>query len=252
MTQRQVVAEKYGLFFIHQYGILSTRLRLIIIRNEKMGIFNYSKRRKIDDLIVIEALLYAQKPWRESNESAEQEIVSAVEVEEKDSTAPSIRYSLKPRDDGEPKYNTKDTSNQSQEEHSEILTAFPDLRNKVFGENSKSCRTLINEYIARDNLVPAEVYKKALIDRRLFSKVMASDDYAPSFDTLIALGIALQLTYDEECELLNSAGLSFAPTKRDKVIRYFFEKRYYNIFEINDCLYQLGYKILGERIKCRF
>ena len=219
-----------------------------------MGIFNFFKRRKIDDLIVIEALLYAQKPWRECNESVEQEKALAVVVEEKDSTAPDIRFSLKPRDDGEPKYNTKDTADHHREEEDccEILASFPDLLKKVNGEKKKSCRTLINEYIARDNLVPAEVYKKALIDRRLFSKIMASDDYVPSFDTLIALGIALKLTYDEECELLNSAGLSFAHTKRDKVIRYFFEKRYYNIFEINDCLYQLGYKILGERIKCRF
>lgn len=87
----------------------------------------------------------------------------------------------------------------------------------------------------------SDVYKKALIDRRLFSKIRCDKRYVPSKKTVLALCIALQLTEQEANQLLSSAGYSLSRASEfDLAIAFCLNKQQYNFNDINEMLYQLG------------
>lgn len=82
-----------------------------------------------------------------------------------------------------------------------------------------------------------EVYKRAHIDRKLFSKIRKRSCYIPSKRTIIALALALELSFDETCGLLKRAGFAFSRSILfDVIIEYFILQGQYDIFEINNVL----------------
>ena len=93
--------------------------------------------------------------------------------------------------------------------------------------------------IKERNMSEAEAYKKAYVDRRHFSKIKKDDYYAPNKKTVLAFAIALELTLDETKDLLQSAGYALSrSSKFDIIIVYFIENKNYNMFDINDVLYE--------------
>ena len=85
----------------------------------------------------------------------------------------------------------------------------------------------------------SEANKKAFVDRRHFAKIKKDEYYAPSKKTVLAFAIALELTLDETKDLLRSAGYALSrSSKFDIIVVYFLENRNYNMFDINEVLYE--------------
>lgn len=92
-----------------------------------------------------------------------------------------------------------------------------------------------------------EVYKRANVDRKLFSKIRTNKDYKPRKNTAVAFALALKLNVDETKDFIGRAGYAFSPSdKFDLIVQYFIDNEVYDMMTINLALFEHGQPQLGE------
>lgn len=115
-----------------------------------------------------------------------------------------------------------------------------DLMNQMEETFSQRLLRMIDER----GMTDSEVYAKAYIDRRHFSKIRKDINYVPNKKTVLAFTIALELSLDEAKDLLASAGFALSrSSKTDIIVVYFLQNKIYDMFEINDVLDAYGQPI---------
>lgn len=103
--------------------------------------------------------------------------------------------------------------------------------------------------IDQKNLKDSDVYKKANIDRKLFSKIRSNVNYKPSKNTVLALAIALELNLDETKMLLEKAGYALSKSILiDVIVGFFIINKQYDIIKINQTLFDYKLQLLGSNV----
>ena len=117
----------------------------------------------------------------------------------------------------------------------------------LVAQTTETFQQALFRMIDERGLKDSEVYKRANMDKKLFSKIRSNADYQPKKITAISLSLALRLNLDETRDFIGRAGFALTHTSKfDIIIEYFIENKNYNLFEINQVLFAFGEPLIGN------
>lgn len=111
----------------------------------------------------------------------------------------------------------------------------------------ESFTQMLLRLIDERGMTDPQVYHKANLDRKLFSKIRKNDHYSPNKRTVMALALALELSVTETEELLKTAGFSLSNSSRaDLIVRFSLENEIYDVIKVNELLFHYEEPLLGS------
>lgn len=117
---------------------------------------------------------------------------------------------------------------------------------KIVAQTGETFQQHLFHLIDEKGLTDAEVYKRAHMDRRLFSKIRQNENYVPRKKNVLSLALALHLNTDEATDFLQRAGMAISPgSKFDLIVAYCIQHKIYDINVVNALLDEFGEPILG-------
>jgi O-acetyl-ADP-ribose deacetylase (regulator of RNase III) len=128
----------------------------------------------------------------------------------------------------------------------ESIAAAPSSFDDIVGNLDEPFSATLLRLIDKSGKKDSEVYNRANIDRRLFSKIRSNAHYAPSKPTVLAFAVALELTLDQTVDLLERAGFALSHSRKfDVIVEYFISSGKYDVYEINEVLFSYDQALLG-------
>ena len=128
---------------------------------------------------------------------------------------------------------------------SAIPQSSDEWKNRLKNLDAGFSETLLR-LIDRTGKKDSEIYKKANVDRKLFSKIRNNMDYKPSKTTALAFAFALELDIDETRDFIARAGFALShSSKFDVIVEYFLVSKNYYIYELNEVLFAFDQPLLG-------
>ena len=122
---------------------------------------------------------------------------------------------------------------------------FEEVHESKLEERIKHLSDTFSQYlmflIENKNMKNADVYKRAIVDKKVFSKIKNDINYHPQKQTALCLCVGAKLNLDESKDLLARAGYALSPCdKTDIIFSYFIENEIYDMIELDIQLEEHG------------